>query len=71
LARWKADSRLIVWFDMRMCGCRQYALVAGIGLVIVASSGCVVNNLSTTDRLKNGLVIVLPGIEGQIGRAHV
>ncbi len=65
MARWKADSRLIVRFVMRMCRRHQYALVAATGLVAVASSGCVVNNLSTTDRLKNGLVIVLPGIEGR------
>jgi pimeloyl-ACP methyl ester carboxylesterase len=30
-----------------------------------ASSGCVVGNLTTADRMKNGLVLILPGIEGR------
>lgn len=34
-------------------------------LAVVANSGCVVSDLSTADRMKNGLVIVLPGIEGR------
>ncbi|MBN1345761.1 MAG: hypothetical protein JXQ73_23915 [Phycisphaerae bacterium] len=34
-------------------------------LLITAGTGCVVNDLATADRLKYGLVLVLPGIEGR------
>ncbi len=34
-------------------------------LAVGANSGCVVSHLATADRMRNGLVIVLPGIEGR------
>jgi len=43
---------------------RRAVVLAAIVLTACGSGGCVVHGLSTADRLKYGLVIVLPGIEG-------
>ena len=44
---------------------RGAVILAAIVLTAGASGGCVVHGLSTADRMKCGLVIVLPGIEGR------
>jgi pimeloyl-ACP methyl ester carboxylesterase len=36
-----------------------------VPLMLAGSSGCVVSGLSNAERMKNGLLIVLPGIEGR------
>ncbi len=44
---------------------RRIGLILGTLTTMGAGSGCVVNDLVAANRMKNGLVIVLPGIEGR------
>jgi len=46
-------------------GHRRLDLLVGMVLTVGVVGGCAVGDLATADRMKNGLVIVLPGIEGR------